>query len=82
MVPRRQWRLQCRKMRHRMVTPPIEYDFIDPVSVGPPRRVSEMQATLHRWGGRFGRGFDDLFPILGPDRSTNPQKEPWRSPVR
>jgi hypothetical protein len=27
---------------------PAEDDLIDPVSVGPRRRVSEMQAKLHR----------------------------------
>ena len=30
---------------------PAEDDLIDPGSVGPRRRVSEMQAKLHRWVG-------------------------------
>ena len=43
-----------------------EDDLIDPVSVGPRRRVSEMQAKLHRWATADpGRRFDDLFPNPG-----------------
>jgi len=38
---------------------------IDPVSVGPRRRVSEMQAKLHRWAAADpGRRFDDLFNLV------------------
>jgi hypothetical protein len=45
---------------------PAEDDLIDSVSVGPRRRVSEMQAKLHRWAvADPGRRFDDLFPTLG-----------------
>lgn len=34
---------------------PAEYDLIDPVSVGPRWRVSEMQAKVHRWAQAHGR---------------------------
>ena len=44
---------------------PAEDDLIDPVSVGPRRRVSEMQAKLHRWAvADPGRRFDDLFNLV------------------
>jgi hypothetical protein len=44
---------------------PAEDDLIDPVSVGPRRRVSEMQAKLHRWAAADpGRRFDDLFNFV------------------
>jgi RNA-directed DNA polymerase len=44
---------------------PVEDDLIDPVSVGPRRRVSEMQAKLHRWAAADpGRRFDDLFNLV------------------
>ncbi len=44
---------------------PAEDDLIDPVSVGPRRRVSEMQAKLHRWAAADpGRRFDDLFNLV------------------
>jgi len=45
---------------------PVEDDLID-LSVGPRRRVSEMQAKLHRWAAADpGRRFDDLSPTPGP----------------
>src|SRR3954452_16223631 len=44
---------------------PADDDLIDPVSVGPRRRVSEMQAKLHRWAvADPGRRFDDLFNLV------------------
>jgi RNA-directed DNA polymerase len=52
---------------------PAEDDLTDPGidpmvgsgSVGPRRRVSEMQAKLHRWAAAdFGRRFDDLFNLV------------------
>ena len=44
---------------------PVEDDLIDPVSVGPRRRVSEMQAKLHRWAAADpGRRFDGLFNLV------------------
>ncbi len=37
----------------------------DPVAVGPVRRVSEMQAKLHRWAvADDGRRFDDVFNLV------------------
>ena len=37
----------------------------DVVPVGPRRRVSEMQAKLHRWAAADpGRRFDDLFNLV------------------
>jgi RNA-directed DNA polymerase len=42
---------------------PTEEDLAANVPVGPRRRVSEMQAKLHRWAAADpGRQFDDLFP--------------------
>jgi RNA-directed DNA polymerase len=44
---------------------PAEDDLSDPVSVGPRRRVSEMQAKLHCWAvADPGRRFDDLFNLV------------------
>src|SRR4051795_3820528 len=44
---------------------PAEDDLIESVSVGPRRRVSEMQAKLHRWAAAdLGRRFDDLFNFV------------------
>ena len=54
------WRLQCRKMRRRMAA---LRGRVAPV--GPRRRVSEMQAKLHRWAAADpGRRFDDLFNLV------------------
>ena len=40
-------------------------DTTDDVPVGPRRRVSEMQAKLHRWAvADPGRRFDDLFNLV------------------
>jgi RNA-directed DNA polymerase len=37
----------------------------EPVAVGPVRRVSEMQAKLHRWAAaEDGRRFDDVFNLV------------------
>ncbi len=53
------WRLQCRKMHRRMVA------LRRSGPVGPRRRVSEMQAKLHRWAAADpGRRFDDLFNFV------------------
>jgi RNA-directed DNA polymerase len=39
--------------------------LLDVAPVGPYRRVSEMQATLHRWAAADpGRRFDDLFNFV------------------
>jgi hypothetical protein len=51
---------------------PAEHDLIDLAPVGPRRRVSEMQANLHRRAADPGRRFDDLFPTLGPGRLNQP----------
>jgi hypothetical protein len=60
---------------------PAEHDLIDLVSVGLRRRVSEMQAKLHRWAvADPGRRFDDLFPTLGPGQAEpTPGQKPWRA---
>jgi|GEM_PF-3071191 len=44
---------------------PSEGDHAGDVPVGPRRRVSEMQAKLHRWAAADpGRRFDDLFNLV------------------
>jgi RNA-directed DNA polymerase len=44
---------------------PTEEDPAADVPVGPRRRVSEMQAKLHRWAAADpGRRFDDLFNLV------------------
>ena len=44
---------------------PTDDDLIGDVPVGPRRRVSEMQAKLHRWAvADPGRRFDDLFNLV------------------
>ena len=44
---------------------PLAVDDAGEVPVGPRRRVSEMQAKLHRWAvADPGRRFDDLFNIV------------------
>jgi RNA-directed DNA polymerase len=44
---------------------PAEDDLSDVVSGGPRRRVSKMQAKLHRWAvADPGRRFDDLFNLV------------------
>jgi len=44
---------------------PTVDDNIGDVPVGPRRRVSEMQAKLHRWAvADPGRRFDDLFNLV------------------
>ena len=44
---------------------PLAVDDAGDVPVGPRRRVSEMQAKLHRWAvADPGRRFDDLFNIV------------------
>jgi len=44
---------------------PTEEDAAADVPVGPRRRVSEMQAKLHRWAAADpGRRFDDLFNLV------------------
>src|SRR5215207_9266208 len=44
---------------------PSEDDQAGDVPVGPRRRVSEMQAKLHRWAAADpGRRFDDLFNLV------------------
>ncbi len=51
--------------------------------MGPHRRVSEMQAKLHRWAAADpGRRFDDLFPPLGPGCPNQPTAETMESPLR
>lgn len=61
---------------------PAEYDLIDPVAVGPRRRVSEMQAKLHRWAvADPGRRFDDLFPARGPGCLNQPHGRNHGEPV-
>ena len=48
-----------------MVTPPVYDDPSGQDWVGPRRRVSEMQANLHRWAAADpGRRFDDLFNLV------------------
>jgi RNA-directed DNA polymerase len=45
--------------------PPNGGAVLDEVSVGPRRRVSEMQVKLHRWAAADpGRRFDDLFNLV------------------
>jgi hypothetical protein len=63
---------------------PAEDDLIDLVSVGPRRRVSEMQAKLHRWAvADPGPRFDDLFPNpLGPGCLNKPTAETMESLLR
>ena len=57
----KRWRLQCRKMRHRMVAPRPTATRIG----GSAARVSGMQAKLHRWAvADPGRRFDDLFNLV------------------
>ena len=44
---------------------PTDEDHTGEVPVGPRRRVSEMQAKLHRWAAADpGRRFDDLFNLV------------------
>jgi RNA-directed DNA polymerase len=44
--------------------PGVDADPAEEVGVGPRRRVSEMQAKLHRWAAADpGRRFDDLFNL-------------------
>jgi len=62
---------------------PAELDLIDLVSVGLRRRVSEIQANLHRWAvADPGRRFDDLFPTLGPGCLNQPTAGTMESPLR
>jgi RNA-directed DNA polymerase len=57
---------------------PAEDDLIESVSVGPRRRVSEMQAKLHRWAvADPGRRFDDLFNLV---HGGGPLRVPGRAP--
>ena len=45
--------------------PGVDADPADEAGVGPRRRVSEMQAKLHRWAAADpGRRFDDLFNLV------------------
>ena len=45
--------------------PGVDADPADEAGVGPRRRVSEMQAKLHRWAAADpGRRFDDLFNFV------------------
>ena len=62
---------------------PTVDDNIGDVPVGPRRRVSEMQAKLHRWAvADPGRRFDDLFATLGPGCLNQPTAETMESPLR
>ena len=62
---------------------PTDQDPAANVPVGLRRRVSEMQAKLHRWAAADpGRRFDDLFPHLGPGCLNQPTAETMESPLR
>jgi RNA-directed DNA polymerase len=62
---------------------PTEEDLAANVPVGPWRRVSEMQADLHRWAAAAsGLRCDGLFPTLGPRCLNQPTAETMESPVR
>ena len=53
------------------------------LSVGPQRRVSEMQAMLHRRAAAdSGRWFEDLFPPRGPGCPNQPTAGTMESPLR
>jgi hypothetical protein len=55
----------------------------DEAWVGPRRRVSEMQAKLHRWAAADpGRRFDPCSPTLGPGCLNKPTAETMESPLR